>query len=431
VTPNVDPRCRPYKPFGGAEKLFYCNAPEILYDGPRGTGKTRAVLEKVYALCYLWPGSRWLLARQTLKSLKDTVLVTWEEKVVPFGHPCLKVANRRSATPVYKVGESEVLTGGLSDPDSWRSGEFDGVCLFEGTQMKAGTLALFKGCMRNNKGSYHQIIVDTNPGGKRHHLITRARDPSTSMVRIQSVHQDNPTLWTGTEWSDHGKDFMGGLDELTGHLFARWRLGEWSSAEGLVYNEFDYDVHIIDRFEIPKTWQRVCVIDFGYTHPFVLQWWAIDGDGRAFMYREIYHTGRLVEDHVKLAKSLTGEENVRYVIADHDAEGRATVDRYWRPTVAAIKEVRRGIECVKSRLRIAGDGKPRLFLLRDSLVELDTRQNSASKPTCTEDEFDGYVWDDKKTKEQPVKERDDGMDCVRYLCTYLEDQNREVVIQWV
>ena len=36
-------------------------------------------------------------------------------------------------------------------------------------------------------------------------------------------------------------------------------------------------------------------------------------------------------------------------------------------------------------------------------------------PTCTADEFPSYVWADAKTKEEPVKAYDDGLDTLRYV----------------
>jgi phage terminase large subunit len=73
---------------------------------------------------------------------------------------------------------------------------------------------------------------------------------------------------------------------------------------------------------------------------------------------------------------------------------------------------------VQTRLRPAGDGKPRLFILRDSVVERDTELEDARKPTSTADEISGYVWAIKPggdLKEEPVKENDHGADCTRYL----------------
>ena len=39
------PESRPYGPRGAAAELFGCRDPEVLIEGPAGTGKTRAVLE--------------------------------------------------------------------------------------------------------------------------------------------------------------------------------------------------------------------------------------------------------------------------------------------------------------------------------------------------------------------------------------------------
>ena len=44
----------------------------------------------------------------------------------------------------------------------------------------------------------------------------------------------------------------------------------------------------------------------------------------------------------------------------------------------------------------------------------------AKKPVCTDQEIDGYVWANKATKEEPVKENDHGMDTMRYAVMRLE-----------
>ena len=41
-------------------------------------------------------------------------------------------------------------------------------------------------------------------------------------------------------------------------------------------------VHVVDPFDIPTDWSRYLSIDFGYTNPFVAQWWALDHDGRLY-----------------------------------------------------------------------------------------------------------------------------------------------------
>lgn len=117
----------------------------------------------------------------------------------------------------------------------------------------------------------------------------------------------------------------------------------------------------------------------------------------------------------------------RAIVCDHDAEGRATLERHLGvSTRPAEKWIMDGPQSVDARLRAAGDGKPRLFLLRDSLVERDRRLEEAKKPCCTEEEMDSYVWREARTglKEEPLKQDDHGNDALRYMVAHLDLRER-------
>ena len=150
------------------------------------------------------------------------------------------------------------------------------------------------------------------------------------------------------------------------------------------------------------------------------QWWAIDGDGRMYRYREIHMTKRTVKAHSAQINALSEGERIEATICDHDAEDRATLAENGIYSIAARKGVSVGIQAVADRLQKQGDGKPRIYFLRDSLVEIDQEQADAKRPLCTEHEFDGYVWHDKASKEAPVKVNDDGMDAMRYAVMALD-----------
>ena len=63
------------------------------------------------------------------------------------------------------------------------------------------------------------------------------------------------------------------------------------------------------------------------------------------------------------------------------------------------------------------DGKPRLFFVRDAVIERDPALVEAKRPACTSEEIDGYVWQSGVARtEHPVKENDHGMDPMRYMC---------------
>jgi uncharacterized membrane protein len=55
--------------------------------------------------------------------------------------------------------------------------------------------------------------------------------------------------------------------------------------------------------------------------------------------------------------ALSQGEAIEATVADHDAEDRATLERYGVYTQPATKDVSPGIQAVQARLRRAGDGK--------------------------------------------------------------------------
>ena len=157
--------------------------------------------------------------------------------------------------------------------------------------------------------------------------------------------------------------------------------------------------------------------------------WAEDPDGRLYLYREIYKTQTLVEDHAKAALALVkrgdghrSDQLPRDIIC-RPRRGRPCHPRTRRwacPPSAAHKSVLEGIEAVKARLKVQRDGKPRLYICRDALAERDQALADAKKPLCTQDEVLEYVWNDHTKKEEPRKDNDHGMDTMRYVVAAID-----------
>jgi PBSX family phage terminase large subunit len=420
---------RPYEPWGAALDLLRCRDPEVLMSGPAGTGKSRACLEKLHLCATNYPGMRGLILRKTRESLSESALVTFETKVVPHGLSLLEGPQRRMRQVYRYANGSEIIVCGLDKPQKVMSTEFDIAYIQEAIEVTDNDWEMVTTRLRNGVMPYQQLIADTNPDAPAHWLNQRCLRGQTTL--IESRHEDNPVLWDRWRdtWTEPGRVYISKLDDLTGARKARLRFGKWAQAEGAVYDGWDNRVHLIDRFEIPRTWRRFRSIDFGYTNPFVNQWWAMDPDGRLYLYREIYRTQRLVKDHAGQIRELSQGEFIEESVSDHDAEDRATLDELGIPTVPAKKSISRGIQAVQARLRVQPDGKPRLFILRDSLVERDPRLEESKKPACTAEEIDGYVWpkgqDGKAIKEEPVKDNDHGMDAMRYMVAYFDVTDEE------
>jgi PBSX family phage terminase large subunit len=428
-----------YRPEGACAELFERRDPEVLVSGPAGTGKSRACLEKLHLMALLNPGMRGLIVRKTAVSLTSTALVTWRNFVVKEALATGLVtyyggSGEEPAQYRYNNG-STIMVCGMDKSTRVMSSEYDLIYVQEAIELTQDDWEALTTRLRNGVVSFQQLIADTNPSTPTHWLKKRCDAGSTAL--LNSRHEDNPTLFdAGGALSEYGREYIAKLDALTGVRLLRLRKGQWAAAEGMIYaDEWNERIHVIDRFDIPEDWTRYWVVDFGYRHPFVCQWWAEDPDGRLYRYREIFHTGRLVEDHArKMLDQVRPDESgpwieprPRAVICDHDAEGRATLEKHLgMSTSPAKKSVTDGIQAVQARLRISGDGRPRLYFLRKSLVEVDNELVSINAPTCTEEEIPGYVWADK-LKEEPVKEQDDGCDALRYMVAYRDLKSRSRV----
>ncbi len=422
-----------YRPYGGNREIFRTRAPECLLAGPAGTGKSRAALEMLNYTAMTTPGARLLLLRKTRRSLTESGMVTFEQKVL---HPAQRVRFHSSKQQYQYPNGSIVAVGGMDRPSKIMSSEWDMIFAQEATELDEGDWEACTIRLRNGKTPLQLMLGDCNPDRQTHWLLQRAKSGLTTL--FETRHEDNPLLFLrdGT-MTPEGVRYLGKLDRLTGVRYMRYRLGLWVNAEGMVLEDsWDRARNIIDTVDgvtmraIPKDWPRYLVIDFGYVHPFVCLWVAQDPDGRLYVYRQIYMTKRLVEDHARDIKRYSrwgepdGDPLPREVITDHDAEDRATLERhlglYCSP---AHKSVSDGLQALAARLRPAGDGKPRVAIFRDSLVEVDSDLAEGKQPTCTQDEPESYVWDTRqglKKGEQPVKAYDHGMDCLRYLCAHFD-----------
>lgn len=428
-----------YEPRGGARDLLEAQDNEVLISGPAGTGKSLAMLFKAHYTSLLVPGCASLIVRQTHTALTGSTLVTFERDVIPHALASGAVtwfggSPRKPAAYTYENG-STIVVGGLDRPEKFLSTDFSRVYIDEANQITLTAFETLVTRLRGQSATYRQIVAACNPDHPNHWLKLRCQGGATRM--LHSRHEDNPLYVNadGTLTPD-GRDYMQRLDALSGVRRLRYRDGIWAAAEGLVYEEWRDDVHLVDRFYIPKEWPRYVSVDFGYTNPTVVQWWALDGDGRAFMYREIYKTRQLVEDTARQVKSLIegweGEPWPVAVICDHDAEDRKTLEKHsGLATVGAFKAVKRGVEAVQARLRPAGDGRPRLFLLRDSLVERDAELAASRKPAATAEEVGAYVWAQLSSgqgyAEVPVKRDDHGVDAMRYLVAHLDIKDTAAV----
>lgn len=434
------PLIKPPPELRGGNHDFYCDRnPESVAHGSAGTGKSLAALFKLVHLAMIYPKTRWFLVRKTKVSLVESALVTLERDVFGEDSPLLLTRPMMRKTRDYYTfpNGSVIVTAGMDKPEKLFSTEYNGGYVQEATELeqdewqslKRSLRAPFTSAIKLKDGPapipFYQLWGDCNPS-YAHHWLKKRMDSGVTSGHI-SRHEDNPRYYDliRKDWTPAGKEYIENqLGGLTGFMRDRLLKGIWSLAEGLVYDEWDEKIHLIDPWKddkpvIQPDWVRYWSIDFGYTDPLTLQFWAKDGDGRAYLYREYYKTGMLVEDVAKWAWEeikMGREPRPRMVVCDHDPENQMTFSRHCggiNVELADKSDRKGGIQAMKARLKVQKDGKPRLFILKGCLTHPADRSLSLKgKPTSIVQELTSYCWNPEK--DLPMDGDDHGADAARY-----------------
>lgn len=420
----------PYRPLEWQLAPLMDKSPVLLLTGSMGGGKSRVAAEKINAYCWHYPGATGVIGRKAREWCSHST-VPFVRHTVQGDDIRIKL-NVSDGTFYYPNG-SVIYSFGMMDEkqrQSMRSiggdGGIDIAWLEEANAFTRQDYEEVLGRLRHTAAPWQQLMLSTNPGSPTHWIYTDLILGKNAAV-YYSAALDNPY---------NSPRYKALLDRMTGVMRARLVDGKWVQAEGAIYDEFDPETHIVDADAVPELVRRWRVIDFGYSNPFVCQWWGMSADGDLYRYREIYVTHKLVEDLTKQIIALTGDEVIEATVADHDAEDRATMERHGISTVTANKDVSPGIQAVQLRMRVDPvKKKPRLFFVRNALVKVDSALEDSKKPTCTEEEVSGYVWmtypDGKPNKEQPLKVNDHGCDATRYLVVYVDGATApEDLIGW-
>lgn len=295
-----DAKLEPFVARGGVAELFRTVHlhPEILIEGPAGTGKSRGVAQLCDILATNNPGIRILFLRQTRSSLTDSVMVTFDTAVLWPGHPALTPyrAPEHRSRYIYPNG-SIIVLGGLDKPERTFSTEYDVIFVEEAVEISLDAWEKLIRANRNNKLHFQVMIAATNPGRSGHWLNKRAdmwvapyggcvrcssyelvlhsdqEEPHTfrcldceevspgerKMHRILSRHRDNPAYYDAEkgEWTPKGRRYLRRLAGMSGARRARLYEGKWVAEEGLVFPTYDPSVHLVNaEFETDRYGKR-------------------------------------------------------------------------------------------------------------------------------------------------------------------------------
>lgn len=238
--------------------------------------------------------------------------------------------------------------------------------------------------------------------------------------------QDSAVKYWLMQWADnphlHPDEIAALESTMTEDEREARQYGKFVAMSGLVYKEFNEDVHVIDPFVIPHSWYDNVSIDPGLEAPLAAHFYAVDPYQNIYVIAEHYKAGESVEWHSERLHDIANQlswprrNNMIEALIDSAANQRTLAaertvsELFWEHGVMANTGVDKdkwtGIQRVKQYLKLRDNpqvdvwprGKPKLFIFRTCVNLLR--------------EIKSYRW--KPDGDEPIKKNDHALDELRY-----------------
>lgn len=264
-------------------------------------------------------------------------------------------------------------------------------------------------------------------------IVSRVGDPDGAVRMFKFSIWDNCKENGGHLSRVAIEEFLGDLreDELEARLH-----GNFLHLAGRVYKQWDPEPpYLVQPFDIPTSWPRVCVVDPHPRKPVAVLWAAISPDDQLVVYRDLYdpklRTIKQVSDRMKELEGwveLDGEwrrgddaEAIAHRIIDNSAQEQ---ERTSGDTVAR-RFAREGLPCELAKKRNAQAGYD---AIHDALeMKYDWAEPGLivfNNCRHVKQNFMNFCWDSWQTdkqrdlkgeKQEVRKNHDDFIDCIRYI----------------
>ena len=205
---------------------------EILYGGGAGSGKSYLGVWWLIKSCIKYPGTRWVMGRAKLKTLKETTLKSLQEVMKLVGITTEFYTYQQVSGVITFYNGSEILLKDLfyypADPDFDELGslEISGAFIDEASQITSKAKNILKSRIRfklDEYGMIPKLLMTTNP--TRNFLYAEYYKPyidgtlPKGKAFVHALLRDNPKI------TKHYKNNLLGLDKESKErlLFGNWQ----------------------------------------------------------------------------------------------------------------------------------------------------------------------------------------------------------------
>lgn len=326
-----------WSPFPGPQTHFLeADEFEVLFSGGRAPGKSDALM--MDALRYCGHSSfRGLVIRKAMNDLRD--LIRRAKELYPQAYPGTKWKEQEK---LFVFPSGAVMEFGYCDHEDdvarYQGQEYTWLGIDELTQIPNEETyeKLVASVRKGGVGLKNYIRCTTNPNGPGKNWVKKRfvdKGPANTTITLSTDVINIGTIKTTRKWI-HGTVFdnpkyvkenpqyIAMLQNIDNEVLRKqWLEGDWDSADGLAFDEFSRREHVIQPFDVPSSWYKFRACDWGYKTKACCLWFAIDFDGRIYVYRELVTTGVLAKDFGNKIRQIedSAGEHVRYGILDVSA----------------------------------------------------------------------------------------------------------------
>ncbi|MBR5543237.1 MAG: phage terminase large subunit [Oscillospiraceae bacterium] len=299
--------------------FILAEAGEVLFGGAAGGGKSYGQLVDAFLFAIKYPKSKQLILRRTLPELEKSIIRS------AIGLYPREVFKYKSAQHEGVFKNGSIIDFGYCDSENdvyrYQSAEYDVIRFDELTHFTEQMYIYLISRVRGANSFPKQVKSSTNPGGIGHSWVKgrfidigAPDEEHLGRIFIPSRVTDNTFLMK----SDPG--YIKRLEKLSRKDREALLYGNWDIFDGQYFTEWNREIHVVRPFEIPASWRRYFVMDYGLDM-LAGYWIAVDMYGRAYVYRELYESGLIISEAArKICKNST--EKVYANIAPPDLWNR-------------------------------------------------------------------------------------------------------------
>jgi len=391
-----------------ARYIYNAVAPLNIAEGAKRSSKTYS-WTLAFGLFARWqiaqnPGAplRFLAAGRTMDSVEASIVTTAQQLFgrsnVRYKIGCMTLFG----APVDVVGANDERMASTIQGRTYAGGIIDELTVvprnffdMAKAQMSVSGSRLYVTC--NPDGPHHWVMKD---------FIERATGWPIYSCKWKLSREYNPSL---------SEDYIADMHRtwpVNSVFYRRNILGEWCSAEGVVYDMFDGAVHVVKSIPRERVIESLIAVDYGTSNPFTAGIYEMTDDGRVYLSKEYWY------DSATTGKQFTDEQYA-------NALQKFIKENYWTgDTIVCDPSALSFITLLKQRgYNVQGGDNS----IADGVRTVQTMLAGGRffvHQSCTETirEFALYTWDTKKQAQgidMPMKTNDHAMDRNRYALMQL------------